>query len=112
MKPVDYYRQLAARLRAVDGAGNELREDAASALCNAASIIDEQAKREKARSGRIQWVYCGERTMVARYKGDTYRYSGTHRRVDRDTKTGWVEILEATSIENASRKIRAWRKKQ
>lgn len=69
-------------------------------------------KQAKARADRIQWVYCGDRTMVAQYKGTTYRYSGAYRRVDRDTKAGWVEILKATSIESASRKIRAWRKKQ
>ena len=39
MKPADYYRDLAARLRAVDGKGNDLREDAAAALYNAADII-------------------------------------------------------------------------
>lgn len=68
-------------------------------------------RREKARRERIQWVYCGDRTMVAKYKGATYRYSGAYRRVDRDTKAGWVEILKATSVESASRKICAWRKK-
>ena len=69
-------------------------------------------KQAKARADRIQWVYCAERTMVARYKGQTYRYSGVHRQVDADTKSGWVCLFPATSIGSASRKIRAWRKKQ
>ncbi len=114
MKPADYYR-LAARLdtaRTTDGADATLLDDVESALRNAADILAGHDKQAKARAERIQWVYCGDRTMVARYKGATYRYSGAYRRVDRDTKAGWVEILKATSIKSASRKIRAWRKKQ
>ena len=83
-----------------------------SALQASLRALDEQAKKEKARRNRIQWVYCGEQTMVAQYKGYTYRYSGPHQRVDLDTTAGWVQISKATSIESASRKVRAWRKKQ
>jgi hypothetical protein len=74
--------------------------------------LSERTKQAKARAERIQWVYCGDRTMVAKYKGSTYRYSGVHRQVDADTKSGWVCLFPATSIESANRKIRAWRKKQ
>lgn len=87
-------------------------DDAVKVLGDAITILADHDKQAKSRAERIQWVYCGDRTMVARYKGSTYRYSGAYRRVDRDTKAGWVEILKATSIESASRKIRAWRKKQ
>ncbi len=87
-------------------------DDAVKVLGDAITILADHDKQAKSRAERIQWVYCGDRTMVARYTGSTYRYSGAYRRVDRDTKAGWVEILKATSIGSASRKIRAWRKKQ
>lgn len=67
-------------------------------------------RREKARRERIQWVYCAERTMVAEYKGQTYRYSGAAHKVDRNAKYGWVEIGKATSIEGATRLLRRLRK--
>lgn len=67
-------------------------------------------RREKARRERIQWVYCGARAFVARFKGRAYRYSGEHHRVDKDTSGGWVEIGKATSIEGASRLLRRLRK--
>jgi hypothetical protein len=87
-------------------------DDAVKVLGDAITILADHAKQAKARAERIQWVYCGDRTMVARYKGSTYRYSGVHRQVDADTKSGWVCLFPATSIESANRKIRAWRKKQ
>lgn len=113
MKPADYYRDLANRIGdARDREGRLIANEVASALRDAAGVLSSMADRAKARAERIQWVYCGDRTMVAKYKGSTYRYSGVHRQVDADTKSGWVCLFPATSIESANRKIRAWRKKQ
>lgn len=69
-------------------------------------------RREKARRERIQWIYAGQNLYVARVGRSTYRYSGISLIVSRWDGLDWVEIGKAgTSVESASRKIRAWRKK-
>jgi hypothetical protein len=80
------------------------------ALDLAIDILAEHDKQAKARRDRIQWVYCGLQTFVAKYKGRTYRYSGEYHRVDVDTKWGWREVGSASNIEAAKRKIRARKK--
>ena len=76
------------------------------ALELALGMFAEHDRQAKARRNRIQWVYASERTMVAMYKGKTYRYSGAERKVDVLGKWGWIEAADASSIESASRKIR------
>ena len=85
-----------------------------SALQASLRALDEQAKKEKARRNRIQWVYCGDHAWVARVGTDTFRFAGTRGVVQQYVgRSGeWPEILKATSIESAFRKVRAWRKKQ
>lgn len=81
-------------------------DDAVRLFGDAIDILVEHDKQAKARRNRIQWVYAAERTMVAKYKGKTYRYSGAPRKVDILGKYGWIEFADASSIEAASRKIR------
>lgn len=69
-------------------------------------------KREKARRERIQWIYCAERIMVARYKGCTFRYLDDKGVVGILGEHSWVFLAKATSIESATRKIRAWWRKK
>jgi hypothetical protein len=81
-------------------------DDAVRLFGDAIEILAEHKRQAKARRDRIQWVYATERTMVAMYKGKTYRYSGAERKVDVLGKWGWIEAADASSIESASRKIR------
>jgi hypothetical protein len=76
------------------------------ALELAINIIVEHDKQAKARRNRIQWVYADERTMVAKYKGQTYRYQGAVHAVDILGSLGWEKFADASSIEAASRRIR------
>ena len=81
-------------------------DDAVRLFGDAIEILAEHKRQAKARRDRIQSVYATERTMVAMYKGKTYRYSGAERKVDVLGKWGWIEAADASSIESASRKIR------
>jgi hypothetical protein len=76
------------------------------ALELALGMFAEHDRQAKARRDRIQWVYATERTMVAMYKGKTYRYSGAERKVDILGGYGWTWFADASSIESARRKIR------
>jgi len=81
-------------------------DDAVRFFGDAIDILAERDKQAKARARRIQWVYAAERTMVAKYKGQTYRYSGAAKAVDILGNWGWVWFADASSIEAASRRIR------
>jgi hypothetical protein len=81
-------------------------DDAVRFLGDAIDILADHDKQAKARRDRIQWVYATERTMVAMYKGKTYRYDGASRKVDVLGRYGWLDFADASSIESASRKIR------
>ncbi len=114
MKSTDYYRGLAARLRAVDGPGNDLREFAASALCNAADILADHDKQAKARAERIQWIHVAAGVYVTRAGRNTFRLMEDGDSLSLQIDNGGVgcvsfeEIDTTTSIESASRKIRRW----
>ena len=118
MKPADYYRDLAARLRAVDGPGNDLREDAAAALCNAADILADHDKQAKARAERIQWIHVAAGVYVTRAGRNTFRLMEDGDSLSLQIDNGGVgcvsfeEIDTTTTTEGASRAIRRWRKKQ
>ena len=81
-------------------------DDAVRLFGDAIEILAEHKRQAKARARRIQWVYAAERTMVAKYKGQTYRYSGAAKAVDILGNLGWVWFADASSIEAASRRIR------
>jgi hypothetical protein len=82
------------------------------ALHVALNIIACRDKQAKKRVARVQWTYAAERTMVARYKRNTYRYSGATKTVDILGRYGWTKLFDSvTSLEGASRKIRKAAKK-
>jgi hypothetical protein len=81
-------------------------DDAVRFFGDAIDILAERDKQAKARDRRIQWVYAAERTMVAKYKGQTYRYQGAVHAVDILGSLGWEKFADASSIEAASRRIR------
>ena len=114
MKPADYYRDLANRIGdARDREGRLIANDVASSLRDAAGILSDMADRTKARAERIQWIETTSGPWVARIGKYTAEYSGNRRRaVVYGADLNVVARFEATSIESANRKIRAWRKKQ
>lgn len=75
--------------------------------------LSERTKQAKARADRIQWIETTSGPWVARIGKYTAEYSGNRRRaVVYGADLNVIARFEATSIESASRKIRAWRKKQ
>ena len=88
-------------------------DDAVKVLGDAITILADHAKQAKARAERIQWIETTSGPWVARIGKYTAEYSGNRRRaVVYGADLNVVARFEATSIESASRKIRAWRKKQ
>lgn len=66
------------------------------------------------RAERIQWVYAGNDTYVAQVGRRTFRVGFGRGRGSLSVHNGlaWDHVGETgTSVESASRKIRAWRKK-
>lgn len=84
-----------------------------------AEVVERVRKALKAgyvaakRAERIQWIYCDDLTFVTRYKGHVCRYRHEREEILRLSRHDtWGFFAKATSIESASRKIRAsWRKK-
>lgn len=70
-------------------------------------------KQAKARRDRIEWIEAPNGIEVAKVGRGWAHYSYSRKQADVfDSSGARVARFEAWSIESASRKIRAWRKKQ
>ena len=75
--------------------------------------LSERDKQAKARAERIQWIEAPNGVSVAAVGRRWAHYTFARKvAVLFDPDGAQVARFEATSIESASRKIRAWRKKQ
>lgn len=93
-------------------------DDAVKVLGDAITIIADHDKQAKARAERIQWIHVAAGVYVTRAGRNTFRLMEDGDSLSLQIDNGGVgcvsfeEIDTTTSIESASRKIRAWRKKQ
>ena len=92
--------------------------DALAVLEDAITILADHDKQAKARAERIQWIHVAAGVYVTRAGRNTFRLMEDGDSLSLQIDNGGVgcvsfeEIDTTTSIESASRKIRAWRKKQ
>jgi hypothetical protein len=82
-------------------------------LGDAIAIVADHDKQAKARRDRVVWIHFGQGLYVALVGRKVFRYDADTERVwTHDRKGGRIDMGKALDTVGASRKVRAWRKKQ
>lgn len=101
--------------RAADGEDLDKLKSGLGVLKDAITILADHEKQAKARRGRIDWILTGSgvyyATLGGKYVGQ-WRFNRPVIITDRGGNILVATLKRSSSLEGASRQIRAWRKTQ
>jgi len=91
---------------------SEKVSSALRALGDAITILADHDKQAKARRRRVVWIHVAQSLFVALVGREVFRYDSDRGSIWTHHKGRRIDVGKALDTEGASRKVRAWRKKQ